>query len=127
MSTVAYPHIEITADGHARIAGTGFKVRMLAEEHLITGADAMELQRGHPHLSFNQVHARLHTITTTKKHSTAKSKNCVNLLSECGLNRANHSWQENFAKWARNCHNAGPSDGSPSPFGNYRRASQARH
>jgi uncharacterized protein (DUF433 family) len=59
MSTVAYPHIEISKDGHARIAGTGFKVRMLAEEHLITGADAMELQRGHPHLSLNQVYAAL--------------------------------------------------------------------
>jgi len=59
MSTVAYPHIEITDDGHARIRGTGFKVRMLAEEHLITGADAMELQRGHPHLTLSQVYSAL--------------------------------------------------------------------
>jgi uncharacterized protein (DUF433 family) len=59
MSTVAHPHIEITADGHARIRGTGFKVRMLAEEHLITGADAMELQRGHPHLTLSQVYSAL--------------------------------------------------------------------
>jgi uncharacterized protein (DUF433 family) len=59
MSTVAHPHIEITADGHARIRGTGFKVRMLAEEHLITGADAMELQRGHPHLRLSQVYGAL--------------------------------------------------------------------
>ena len=49
MSTVSYPHIAIPNDGHARIRGTGSKVRMLAEEHQITGADAMELQRGHPH------------------------------------------------------------------------------
>jgi uncharacterized protein (DUF433 family) len=59
MSTVAHPHIEITNDGHARIRGTGFKVRMLAEEHLITGADAMELQRGHPHLTLSQVYSAL--------------------------------------------------------------------
>jgi uncharacterized protein (DUF433 family) len=59
MSTVAHPHIEITGDGHARIRGTGFKVRMLAEEHLITGADAMELQRGHPQLTLSQVYSAL--------------------------------------------------------------------
>jgi uncharacterized protein (DUF433 family) len=59
MSAVAHPHIEITNDGHARIRGTGFKVRMLAEEHLITGADAMELQRGHPHLTLSQVYSAL--------------------------------------------------------------------
>jgi uncharacterized protein (DUF433 family) len=59
MSTVAHPHIEITPDGHARIRGTGFKVRMLAEEHLISGADAMELQRGHPHLTLSQVYSAL--------------------------------------------------------------------
>jgi uncharacterized protein (DUF433 family) len=59
MSTVAHPHIEITTDGHARIRGTGFKVRMLAEEHLITGADAMELQRGHPHLTLGQIYSAL--------------------------------------------------------------------
>jgi uncharacterized protein (DUF433 family) len=59
MSTVAYPNIEISSDGHARIRGTGFKVRMLAEEHLITGADAMELQRGHPHLTLGQIYSGL--------------------------------------------------------------------
>jgi uncharacterized protein (DUF433 family) len=58
MSTVSNPHVEITA-GHARIRGTGFKVRMLAEEHLITGADAMELQRGHPQLTLSQVYGAL--------------------------------------------------------------------
>lgn len=59
MSTVAYPHIEITSDGHARIRGTGFKVRMLAEEHLITGAEAKELQLGHPHLTLSQIYSGL--------------------------------------------------------------------
>jgi len=59
MSTVAHPYIEFTSDGHARIRGTGFKVRMLAEEHLITGADAKELQRGHPHLTLGQIYGGL--------------------------------------------------------------------
>jgi uncharacterized protein (DUF433 family) len=59
MSTVAHPHIEIAADGHARIRGTGFKVRMLAEEHLVTGADAKELQKGHPHLTLAQIYSAL--------------------------------------------------------------------
>lgn len=59
MSTVAQPHIEISSDGHARISGTGFKVRMLAEEHLATGADAMELQRAHPQLTLGQIYSAL--------------------------------------------------------------------
>jgi uncharacterized protein (DUF433 family) len=59
MSKVAHPHIEITSDGHARIRGTGYKVRMLAEEHLASGADAMELHRGHPQLSLGQIYSAL--------------------------------------------------------------------
>jgi uncharacterized protein (DUF433 family) len=59
MSTVAHPHIEISSDGHARICGTGFKVRLLAEEHSASGADAMELQRGHPHLTLGQIYSAL--------------------------------------------------------------------
>jgi uncharacterized protein (DUF433 family) len=58
MSTVAHPHIEIAADGHARIRGTGFKVRVLAEEHL-SGAAPGDLQRWHPHLSMAQIHSAL--------------------------------------------------------------------
>lgn len=59
MSIAAHPHIEISNDGHARICGTGFKVRMLAEEHLATGADAIELQRRHPHLGLGQIYSAL--------------------------------------------------------------------
>ena len=59
MSAIAYPHVELTSDGKARIAGTGFKVRMLAEEHRATGADAIELQRNHPHLTLGQVYGAL--------------------------------------------------------------------
>jgi uncharacterized protein (DUF433 family) len=58
MSTVAYPHIETTADGHARIRGTGFKVRILAEEYL-TGASVEQLREWHPHLTLAQIHSGL--------------------------------------------------------------------
>jgi uncharacterized protein (DUF433 family) len=59
MSTVAYPHIEFLADGKPRIAGTGFKVRVLVEEYLATGHDAHELQSSHPHLTLAQIYSAL--------------------------------------------------------------------
>jgi uncharacterized protein (DUF433 family) len=59
MSTVAYPHIEVRADGKPRIAGTGFKVRVLVEEYLATGHNALELQTSHPQLSLAQIYSVL--------------------------------------------------------------------
>jgi uncharacterized protein (DUF433 family) len=61
MSTVAYPHIEISDDGKAFIVGDGFrfKVRMLVQERLATGADAEEIQRGHPQLTLSQIYSAL--------------------------------------------------------------------
>jgi uncharacterized protein (DUF433 family) len=59
MSTVAYPHIEFLADGKPRIAGTGFKVRVLVEEYLVRGVEAIELQRSHPHLTLAQIYSAL--------------------------------------------------------------------
>jgi uncharacterized protein (DUF433 family) len=59
MSTVIYPHIEIDGDGHARIRGTGFKVRVLAEEHVAAGADALDLHRCHPNLTLAQIYSAL--------------------------------------------------------------------
>ena len=58
MSTIAHPYVEITPDGHARIRGTGFKVRILAEEHL-NGASPEDLQEWHPHLTLSQIHGAL--------------------------------------------------------------------
>jgi uncharacterized protein (DUF433 family) len=58
MSTVDYPHIEVASDGHARISGTGFKVRILAEEHL-SGAAVEELHEWHPQLTLAQIHSAL--------------------------------------------------------------------
>jgi len=58
MSTAVHPYIEITPDGHARIRGTGFKVRILAEEHL-SGANPGELLEWHPHLTLGQIYGAL--------------------------------------------------------------------
>ena len=61
MSTVSYPHIEIRDVGKAYIVGDDFrfKVRMLIQERLATGADAEELQRGHPQLTLSQIYSAL--------------------------------------------------------------------
>jgi|SRR5436190_12259442 uncharacterized protein (DUF433 family) len=61
MSTVSYPHIEIRADGQPVIAGDGFyfKVRILVEEFLATGATPAQLQQAHPHLTLSQIHSAL--------------------------------------------------------------------
>lgn len=61
MSTVAYPHIEVSDAGKAFIVGEGFrfKVRMLVEERMATGADIEEIQRGHPQLTLSQIHSAL--------------------------------------------------------------------
>lgn len=59
MSTLAYPHVAIGANGKPYIDGTAFKVRMLVEEYLAGGVDAIELQRRHPQLSLAQVYGAL--------------------------------------------------------------------
>jgi uncharacterized protein (DUF433 family) len=58
MSTVAYPHIELRADGVPVIAGTGFKVRILVESYL-AGATPDEIQKAHPQLSLGGIHGAL--------------------------------------------------------------------
>lgn len=57
MQTVSYPHIEITADGVPRIAGTTIKVIEIVLDRLAWGWDAEQICRQHPHLSPSQVHA----------------------------------------------------------------------
>lgn len=58
MSTVTNPYVETTADGHVRIRGTGFKVRILAEEYL-HGASPEYLLEVHPQLTLGQIHGAL--------------------------------------------------------------------
>ncbi len=60
MSTVvAYPHVQIGADGVARIANTRYKVQHLAAEHYAYGWTAEELLRQHPDLRPQDVYASL--------------------------------------------------------------------
>ncbi len=56
---VAYPHIEVREDGKPRIAGTGFKVRVLVEEYLATDRNVIEIQVSHPQLSLAQIYSAL--------------------------------------------------------------------
>ncbi|MEX2315709.1 MAG: DUF433 domain-containing protein [Pirellulales bacterium] len=58
MSTVSYPHIEVRENGKAYINGTGFKVRMLVEEHL-AGVSPAEMEREHPQLTLSQIYSAL--------------------------------------------------------------------
>lgn len=59
MNVISYPHVEVGQNGVPYISGTGFKVRMLIEEHLADGVDAIELQRRHPQLSLSQIYGAL--------------------------------------------------------------------
>lgn len=59
MSTVSYPHIEQRQNGKLYIAGTPFKVRQIALDHIAYGWDATDIQREHPQLTLGQIHAAL--------------------------------------------------------------------
>jgi uncharacterized protein (DUF433 family) len=59
MPTVAYPHIDIRADGKPIIAGTRIKVIHLAMERLAYHWDAEEMRRQHPGLTLGQIHSAL--------------------------------------------------------------------
>lgn len=59
MSTVSYPHIEQRQNGNFYIAGTPFKVRQIALDHVAYQWGAAEIQREHPQLTLGQIHAAL--------------------------------------------------------------------
>jgi uncharacterized protein (DUF433 family) len=59
MSTLAYPHIELDAQGIPFLAGTRIKVVEVALDRLAHHWDAEEIQRQHPHLSLGQIHSAL--------------------------------------------------------------------
>jgi uncharacterized protein (DUF433 family) len=59
MTTIAYPHIEATAEGVATIAGTRTKVVEVVLDRLAHHWDADEIQRQHPYLSLAQIYAAL--------------------------------------------------------------------
>lgn len=57
MSTVAMPHIEIGADGKARIAGKRFKVSLLVVDKQVEGWSPEQFHEQYPSLSLAEVHA----------------------------------------------------------------------
>jgi len=59
MSTVAYPHIEVSDDGVPVLAGTTTKVVEIVLDRIAHHWDADEIRRQHPHLSLSQIHAAL--------------------------------------------------------------------
>src|SRR3954468_4369556 len=59
MTTIAYPHIEIDANGEPVITGTATKVIIIAIDRLANHWDADEIQRQRPHLSLGQIHSAL--------------------------------------------------------------------
>jgi len=59
MPTVDYPHIEVGADGVARIGKSRYKVLHLAGEHYYHGWTAEELLRQHSDLRPEEIYAAL--------------------------------------------------------------------
>ena len=52
-------HIVIGPDGQARVAGTGYKVRLMAGWHRYRGETPEQIQQGHPDLTMGQVYSVL--------------------------------------------------------------------
>ena len=59
MPSATYPHIEVTAEGVAYVAGTKTKVLEVALDRIAHHWDADEIHRQHPHLSLGQIYAAL--------------------------------------------------------------------
>ena len=59
MSTVSYPHIELSSNGVAFLEGTPTRVVEIALDRLSHHWDAEEIQRQHPHLTLGQIYAAL--------------------------------------------------------------------
>lgn len=59
MTTATYPHIEISSDGVAYLAGTQTKVIEVALDRIAHHWDADEIRRQHPHLSLGQIYSAL--------------------------------------------------------------------
>jgi uncharacterized protein (DUF433 family) len=59
MTVLAYPHIEVRADGVPYLAGTQTKVVEVVLDRLAHHWDADEIQRQHSHLSLAQIYSAL--------------------------------------------------------------------
>lgn len=59
MTSVIYPHVELTDEGVPIISGTRTKVVEVVLDRLAHHWDAEEIRRQHPHLSLAQIYAAL--------------------------------------------------------------------
>ena len=59
MPATVYPHIQLDANGVARLAGSRTKVSDIALDRIAYGWDAEEIQRQHPHFTLGQIYAAL--------------------------------------------------------------------
>ncbi len=59
MTTVAYPHIDVTTEGVPFIVGTKTNVLEVALDRIAHHWDADEIHRQHPHLGLAQIYAAL--------------------------------------------------------------------
>src|SRR5947199_5931349 len=59
MTTIAYPHITLDADGEPCITDANTKVVLIAMDRLAHHWDADEIQRQRPHLSLGEIHSAL--------------------------------------------------------------------
>ena len=56
MTATLSTQIEIDSKGVARIAGTGYKVRMIVQERIFCGSSPEEIHEQHPDLTMAQIH-----------------------------------------------------------------------
>jgi uncharacterized protein (DUF433 family) len=59
MSTLAYPHVNVSPDGIPYITGTQTKVIEVVLDRLAYHWDADEIHRQHPYLSLGQIYSTL--------------------------------------------------------------------
>lgn len=79
MSTISYPHIDLTPEGVPFVAGTTIKVVEIALDRIAHNWDADEIQRQHPHLSLAQIHAAL---TYYHDHQTVMDQDIASRLDK---------------------------------------------
>lgn len=57
MTATEYAYVVLDEKGRPVIAGTRFKVAMIAVDKAAWGWDADQIQRQHPHLTLGQIHS----------------------------------------------------------------------
>jgi len=71
MSTVSYPHIELSPGGVPHREGTRTEVVEIALDRLAHHWDAEDIQRQHPHLTLSQIYAALTYYHDHREHFDA--------------------------------------------------------